>query len=130
MGAKRDQFADQELAPFLDGRGREIPDRGLLEEPVDGVGDRGQLRLEHADSARRLPLVRDGRGGRPVTRVQAASDACPSRIRRQAATGSWTRSRQWETQRTLFSSARATVCPPAKVNGVWPSNDAWLRAAL
>jgi hypothetical protein len=22
------------------------------------------------------------------------------------------------------------VCPPAKVNGVWPSNDAWLRAAL
>jgi hypothetical protein len=53
-----------------------------------------------------------------------------SRIRCQAATGSWTKSRQWETQRTLFSSARATVCPPAKVNGVWPSNDAWLRAAL
>ena len=72
MGAKRDQSADQELAPFLDGRGRQIPDRGLLEEPVDGVGDRGQLRLEHADSARRLPLVRDGRGGRPVTRVQTA----------------------------------------------------------
>ena len=56
--------------------------------------------------------------------------SCRSRIRRQAATGSWTRSRQWETQRTLFNSARATVCPPAKVNGVWPSNDAWLRAAL
>ena len=59
-----------------------------------------------------------------------AENACRSRIRCQAATGSWTRSRQWETQRTLFSSARATVCPPAKVNGVWPSNDAWLRAAL
>ena len=56
--------------------------------------------------------------------------ACPSRIRCQAATGSWTRSRQWETHRTLFSSARATVCPPAKVNGVWPSNDVWLRVAL
>ena len=55
---------------------------------------------------------------------------CPSRIRCQAATGSWTRSRQWETQRTWFRSAGATVCPPAKVNGVWPSNDAWLRAAL
>jgi hypothetical protein len=54
----------------------------------------------------------------------------PSRIRRQAATGSWTRSRQWETQRTLFSSARATGSPAAKVNGVWPSSDAWLRAAL
>jgi hypothetical protein len=55
---------------------------------------------------------------------------CQSRIRCQAATGSWTKSRQWETQRTWLSSARATVCPPAKANGVWPSNDAWLRAAL
>ena len=33
---------------------------------------------------------------------------CSSRIRCQAATGSWTKSRQWETERTLFSSARAT----------------------
>ena len=32
---------------------------------------------------------------------------CPSRIRCQAATGSWTKSRQWEIQRTLFSSAQA-----------------------
>ena len=55
---------------------------------------------------------------------------CPSRIRCQAATGSWTKSRQWETQRTLFSSARATVWPPAKVDGVWPFNDAWLRTSL
>ena len=44
--------------------------------------------------------------------------SCPSRIRCQAATGSWTKSRQWETQRTLFNSTRATVWPPAKVNGV------------
>ena len=50
--------------------------------------------------------------------------------RRQAATGSWTKARQWETERTLFSSARATMCPPAKVNGVWPFNDAWLRTSL
>ena len=56
--------------------------------------------------------------------------ACPSRIRCQAATGSWTKSRQWEIQRTLFSSVRATVWPPAKVNGVWPFNDAWLRTSL
>ena len=54
----------------------------------------------------------------------------PSRIRCQAATGSWTKSRQWETQRTLFSSARATMWPPAKVDGVWPFNDAWLRTSL
>ena len=33
---------------------------------------------------------------------------CPSRIRGQAATGSGTKARQWETERTLFSSARAT----------------------
>ena len=55
---------------------------------------------------------------------------CPSRIRCQAATGSWTKSRQWQTERTLFSSARATMCPLAKVNGVWPFNDAWLRTSL
>ena len=55
---------------------------------------------------------------------------CPSRIRCQPATGSWTKSRQWETQRTLFSSARATMWPPAKVDGVWPFNDAWLRTSL
>jgi hypothetical protein len=42
-----------------------------------------------------------------------------------AAVGSWTRSLQWETQRTWFRSAGATTgCPPAKVSGVWPSNEA------
>ena len=55
---------------------------------------------------------------------------CPSRIRGQAATGSWTRSLQWETRRTWFRSAGTTVFSPAKVSGVWPSNDAWPRAAL
>ena len=40
--------------------------------------------------------------------VPAMRLSCPSRIRCQAATGSWTKSRQWETERTLFSSARAT----------------------
>ena len=60
----------------------------------------------------------------------APVDTCPSRIRCQAATGSWTKSRQWETQRTLFSSARATMWPPTKVDGVWPFNDAWLRTSL
>ena len=62
--------------------------------------------------------------------MPAARFGCPSRIRCQAATGSWTKSRQWETERTLFSSARATMWPPAKVNGVWPFNDAWLRTSL
>ena len=66
----------------------------------------------------------------PNTGTAPIFRTCPSRIRCQAATGSWTKSRQWETQRTLFSSARATVWPPAKVNGVWPFNDAWLRTSL
>ena len=48
---------------------------------------------------------------RAIAEYVAHDDAerpCPSRIRCQAATGSWTKSRQWETERTLFSSARAT----------------------
>ena len=71
------------------------------------------------------------RDGIPIRRWRTAwRTACPSRIHCQAATGSWTKARQWETERTLFSSARATMCPPAKVNGVWPFNDAWLRTSL
>ena len=80
-------------------------------------------------------VVRSGvRNMKPVVQVRTQASAqdgtCPSRIRCQAATGSWTKSRQWETQRTLFSSARATMCPPTKVDGVWPFNDAWLRTSL
>jgi len=67
------------------------------------------------------------RSGKSPTSDSAT--ACGSRIRCQAATGSWTRSRQWETHRTWFKSAWAAVRPSAKVIGVWPSNDAWLRAA-
>ena len=70
---------------------------------------------------------------RPTARDPAAAATpatCPSRIRCQTATGSWTKSWQWETQRTLFSSARATMWPPTKVDGVWPFNDAWLRTSL
>lgn len=65
-------------------------------------------------------------------RLDASRASAPrgSRIHHQAATGSWTRSLQWETQRTWLSSAGATVCPRPKAIGVWPSNDAWLRAEL
>ena len=51
-------------------------------------------------------------------------------IRRQAATGSCTRSRQWDTQLTWFRSAGVTVFPSVNVNGVRPSKEAWQRAAL
>ena len=44
--------------------------------------------------------------------------ACRSRIRHQAAAGSWTMPRQWEIQRTWLHSARAAVRSPAKPNGV------------
>ncbi len=43
---------------------------------------------------------------------------CRSRIRHQAAAGSWTMARQWEIQRTWLNSARAAVRSPAKPNGV------------
>src|SRR5258708_23842957 len=91
----------------------------------DGVGSAGPLTADRDRSAGR-DEVQPGQPEGP----REGNHACASRIRRQAASGSWTRSRQWETQRALFRSARATVGPPAQVNGVWPSNDAWLRAAL
>jgi hypothetical protein len=62
--------------------------------------------------------------------LKTGREACGSRIRCQAATGSWTRSWQWETHRTRLRSVEATTCPPSKVSGVWPSNEAWERAAL
>jgi hypothetical protein len=56
---------------------------------------------------------------RPL-RSAVSATACGSRIpRRQSATGSWRRSLQWETHRTWFRSAGATVCLPANVSGVW-----------
>ncbi len=54
-----------------------------------------------------------------------------SRIRRQAAIGSWTSPRQCETQRTWSSSALCTgCCPAAMPSGVLPARDAWLRDPL
>ena len=78
----------------------------------------GKLRLERRNGAPKIYACTYLQGKNIV------KTTCRSRIRSQAATGSWTRPRQWETQRTWFRSAEATVCPPAKVNGVWPSNDA------
>ena len=89
----------------------------------DFRGSRGTMR-----STRHIPEVVMSEP--QITHRPLATLTCPSRIRCQAATGSWTKSRQWETQRTLFSSARATMCPPTKVDGVWPFNDAWLRTSL
>src|SRR5262249_9642599 len=56
--------------------------------------------------------------------------SCRSRIRCQAATGSWTRSVQWKTQRTWFRSAEATGALSANVSGVRPPNEAWQRIPL
>ena len=80
-----------------------------------------------------LLVVTDGHAGLkkaletwPTARVQRCTahkgrnlaDACRSRIRHQAAAGSWTMPRQWEIQRTWLNSARAAVRSPAKPNGV------------
>ena len=101
------------------------------------AGDQGRRNDVAAPSAE-MQLPVQGVAARPrfvatrngPRRKTGAASACASRIRCQAATGSWTKSRQWETERTLFSSARATMCPPAKVNSVWPFNDACLRTSL
>ena len=55
--------------------------------------------------------------GRPLT-LPDDGQTCRSRIRHQAAAGSWTMPRQWEIQRTWLNSARAAVRSPAKPNGV------------
>ena len=65
----------------------------------------------------------DGRGGRRLTNRarrerKGTPQGCRSRIRHQAAAGSWTMPRQWEIQRTWLHSARAAVRSPAKPNGV------------
>ncbi len=88
-----------------------------------GVADSAAQQIERAIFMKNLTML----GGALLITYFGA---CPSRICCQAATGSWTRSLQWETQRRWLRSAGATVCPPAKVTGVWPSNDAWQRAAL
>ena len=80
-----------------------VPLRGSV---VEGGGVKRSQRRE------------EGRGKRIAAPDQIErQDACGSRIRRQAATGSWTRFLQWETQWTWFRSAGAIGCPPAKVNG-------------
>src|SRR5215831_3832476 len=85
---------------------------------------------------RECPDLRQQRAHSPRQQEQSENEqhvvhACRSRIPCcQAATGSWTRSRQCETQRTWFRSAGATVFPSANVSGVRPSKDAWQRAAL
>ena len=72
------------------------------------------------------PIPLDGlySAGNPTSDVRTVFgdwegfDACRSRIRHQAAAGSWTMPRQWEIQRTWLNSARAAVRSPAKSNGV------------
>ena len=53
-----------------------------------------------------------------VAVASGLAGTCGSRIRHQAAAGSWTMPRQWEIQRTWLNSARAAVRSPAKPNGV------------
>ena len=103
-------------------------DRALRQLRLSGIAAVLDTRLRQAQAEKMAPidlvsaLVADERRRRRT--------ACPSRIRCQAATGSCTRSRQWETQRTPFRCAEAPVRPPANVSGVWPSKEAWQRAAL
>ena len=64
------------------------------------------------------PRARRKRSPSVATGDRSSHRACRSRIRHQAAAGSWTMPRQWEIQRTWLNSARAAVRSPAKPNGV------------
>jgi hypothetical protein len=79
------------------------------------------IHVDARASAQRTRQNQDPASGGSCPRVCAIADACGSRVRCQAATGSWTRSLQCETHRTWFNSTGATVFPSANVSGVWPS---------
>ena len=100
--------------------------RSTIDRPACACTDLPSSTTAAAVTTRASPTTTTFR----VLATSPGATACPSRIRCQAATGSWTKARQWETERTSFSSARATMCRPAKGNGVWPFNDAWLRTSL
>jgi hypothetical protein len=74
MCAEGEKLAFKELPALLDRGDREIADRCLGQELLNGLGDRRQVRLENADAPGGLPLVHDRRRGGPVARVEAASN--------------------------------------------------------
>ena len=71
-----------------------------------------------ASSAIRCRDVETGPNRGVLAVFPSTGATCRSRIRHQAAAGSWTMPRQWEIQRTWLNSARAAVRSPAKPNGV------------
>ncbi|MGI9332777.1 MAG: hypothetical protein ACR2RL_06410 [Gammaproteobacteria bacterium] len=100
----------------------------LLLRPHRGVA------AENLFLRRQLAMYRQ-RGVEPrrtgaTTRIALVVLACRSRIRLQAAIGSWTNSRQCDTQRKSSSSAGLTISLVVTPNGVLPSNDAWTRSVL
>ena len=85
----------------------------------------GSVEPAHRASSGLIPEERRVPGGstssclrREELRTTVGMASCRSRIRHQAAAGSWTMPRQWEIQRTWLNSARAAVRSPAKPNGV------------
>ena len=70
-----------------------------------------RVRPQGRGGSERPPWVAGAGCGETRTRPGRSATACRSRIRCQAATGSWTRSLQWQTQRTRFRSAGTAVYP-------------------
>ena len=109
VGAARGRNALRELAPALPGRPAKLGVGGWNHQQVLARKVRGILSARHKDDPQSVTEVGD--------RILALA-SCRSRIRHQAAAGSWTMPRQWEIQRTWLNSARAAVRSPAKPNGV------------
>ena len=96
--------ADRRISSHVGGRTRwsdSGPDASHRHHPWQSawlLGARWQVRSRRRDRAPWAGGGPDvGRGGCPETDANRGIIGCPSRIRCQAATGGWTKSRQWET---------------------------------
>jgi hypothetical protein len=127
--APQRRLVARELSPGQ--RDRRAP--RLSPSSANARGECRHVHPAHAESAHadEPPITPGGqrhyRGDRPahLARYRRRTPRpCGSRIRCQAATGSWTRFLQWETQRTWLKLAGDIVCRLANVSGVWPSNEA------
>jgi len=65
-----------------------------------------------------------------LTICASGRSSCRSRIRDQAATGSWTKVPAVGDPTDIVQLRTGDSVSIAKVNGVGPPNDAWLRAVL
>ena len=75
MLAVRQQLPLEQLAALANRCRGQVARRSFIEKFLDGLFDCGDVRPQYADPARHLPTVYGCGSGRPVGRVQAATDS-------------------------------------------------------